>query len=199
MPLYGKGARRPVVMKAALRLNDCLSAGRNHQVRPDRHLANGQVISIAEVADCFSQVDTAGLQGGAIWYDGSMPDSQRIVMELLRWATHLGAATLNYVEATEVLRDGQKVTGIAAADRLNDGAYTYQAAVVINAAGPWCRDLAARFDRDIPALFKPSIAWNALIDRPALSTYALAVAPKKPGARTYFLRPWKGRFLAGTA
>lgn len=198
MPLYGKGAKRPAVMQAALILNDSLSAGRNRQVRTDRHLANGEVVSAATVRDCFAQVDTAGLKGGAIWYDGSMPDSQRIVIEVLRWATHLGATVLNYVEATELLKEAQRVTGITAVDRLNDRTYDYRATTVINAAGPWCRDLAAHFERDIPALFEASIAWNALIDRPALSTHALAVAPKKPGARTYFLRPWKGRLLAGT-
>ena len=155
MPLYGKGAKRPAVMKAALTLNDCLSAGRNNQVRPDRHLSNGKVISMAEVIDRFSQVDTANLQGGAIWYDGSMPDSQRIVMEVLRWATNLGATVLNYVEAAELLKDDHGVTGITAVDRVSGETYTYQAAVVINAAGPWCRDLAARFDRDIPPYSNP--------------------------------------------
>jgi glycerol-3-phosphate dehydrogenase len=198
MPLYGKGARRVPVLKVALALNDSLSRDRNQGVRPDRHLANGSVVSVAEVREHFSQVDTAGLQGGAAWYDGSMPDSQRIMVEILRWAVHEGATVLNYVEATELLKEFQGVAGIRAVDRLTGETYDYQATTVINAAGPWCRELAAQFDQDIPDLFKASIAWNALIDRPALSTHALAIAPKKPGARTYFLRPWKGRLLAGT-
>jgi glycerol-3-phosphate dehydrogenase len=198
MPLYGKGARRPPVLKVALTLNDALSRDRNEGIRLDRHLANGLVVSVAEVRDRFPQIDTAGLQGGAVWYDGSMPDSQRIMMETLRWAVHAGATVLNYVEATDVLKGIQGVAGIRAVDRLTGEAYDYRATTVINAAGPWCREVATQFDQDIPDLFNASIAWNALIDRPALSTHALAIAPKKPGARTYFLRPWKGRLLAGT-
>lgn len=198
MPLYGNGAKRPAVMQAALMLNDSLSIGRNQGVRADRQLPNGKTVSKTAVGDFFSLVDTSGLQGGAVWYDGGIPDSQRIVMEVLRWAAQLGATALNYVEADGLLQDSCHVSGISAIDQLTGQTYDYYGRVVINAAGPWCRELAARCDRDIPSLFQASIAWNALIDRPALSSHALAVAPKKSGARTYFLRPWKGRLLAGT-
>ena len=37
-----------------------------------------------------------------------------------------------------------------------------------------------------------------LLDRDSLSSHALAIAPKKQQARTYFLIPWKGKILAGT-
>ena len=36
------------------------------------------------------------------------------------------------------------------------------------------------------------------LDKSALSTHALAVTPKKPGARTYFIHHWKGLLFAGT-
>lgn len=198
MPLYGDGARRPPVLKAALTLNDCLSATRNQGVKPERHLPNGRVIKSRQVQDYFASVDAEGLQGGAIWYDGSMPDSQRVVMSILQWATQLGATVLNYMEAKELKTAQGKVTGVFSQDWVGGAGYEYSSGVVINAAGPWCREVAAQFDQDVPQLFRSSIAWNALFDRPALSKYALAIAPKKPNARTYFLRPWKGRFLLGT-
>lgn len=198
MPLYGEGARRPPVLKAALTLNDGLSATRNRGVRRDRTLPNGNVVSAQAVQQHFAHVDTDGLQGGAIWYDGSMPDSQRILINVLRWAGRAGATALNYVEAQQLQLDHNQVTGVVAQDRISGESYCYQAHRVVNAAGPWCRELAAQFDRDVPDLFHSSIAWNALVDRPALSDYALAIAPKQPQARTYFIRPWKGRMLVGT-
>ena len=198
MPLYGDGARKPPILKVALTLNDLLSVTRNQDVKPERQLPNGQVITSQQVQDGFGQVDTEGLQGGAIWYDGGMPDSQRVVISVLQWATQLGATVLNYVEAKELKTAQGKVTGVVGQDQVSGTVYEYSSNVVINAAGPWCRELATQFDQDVPHLFRSSIAWNALFDRPAIADHALAIAPKKPNARTYFLRPWKGRFLLGT-
>lgn len=198
MPLYGNGARRPPVLYGALRLNDILSYDRNRGIRNDRHLPDGKVVGVEEVKALFPQVDARGLQGGAIWYDACMPDSQRLLVEVLRWACSLGATVLNYVEVRELLKADGRVAGVAVEDRQTGRSYEYRGKTAINAAGPWCREVATRFDRDIPDLFKSSIAWNVLFDRPTPSAAALAVAPKKPGASTYFLHPWKGRLLAGT-
>lgn len=198
MPLYGRGIRRPPVLYGALRLNDILSYDRNRGVRGDRHLPDGKVVDATEVAGLFPQVDTQGLEGGAIWYDACMPDSQRLLVESLRWAYALGATALNYVEARELLVSDNHASGIVATDRESGKSYEYRGKTVINAAGPWCREVAEQFDRDVSDLFKHSIAWNVLFDRRALSDAALAVEPKKPGASTYFLHPWKGRLLAGT-
>jgi glycerol-3-phosphate dehydrogenase len=58
--------------------------------------------------------------------------------------------------------------------------------------------VAQRLDRDVPELFRPSLALNAILDRPPPAEAALAVEPRRPGARTYFVHPWKGRIFAGT-
>jgi glycerol-3-phosphate dehydrogenase len=110
----------------------------------------------------------------------------------------MGARALNYVEAVELLKSRQGVTGVTAFDRESRESHEYRANVVVNAAGPWCRELATRFDRDEPSLFRSSLAWNILLDREAVSDHAVAVTPKKPGARTYFIVPWKGLVLVGT-
>jgi glycerol-3-phosphate dehydrogenase len=128
-----------------------------------------------------------------------MPDSQRLVMEMLRWASAAGAAALNYVEARELLRDARgRTAGVAATDVETGERFELRAPVVVNCAGPWSREVAARLDRDLPELFRPSVALNLLLDRPAPSTAALALAPPGRGDRTYFLHPWKGRLFAGT-
>jgi len=198
MPLYGRGIRQPPILCTALRVNDFLSWDRNRGVREDRHLKDGKVVSPEWVRERFPQVDAEGLQGGAVWYDACMPDSQRLIVGMLRWGCGLGATALNYVEAQSLLQSEGGVSGVVASDVLTGEVYEYRANTVINAAGPWCRELGQRWDRDVPELFHSSIAWNVLFDRPTLSEAALAVEPKKPGAQTYFLHPWKGRLLAGT-
>jgi glycerol-3-phosphate dehydrogenase len=198
MPLYGKGVRRPSILRIASLMNDVLSYKRNNGVRQDKHLPSGKVISPEQTKISFPLVDGMGLQGGAVWYDVCMPDSQLILMEILRASCKNGTTALNYVEANKLLHTKGSVAGVVATDKENGESHEYKAPVVVNAGGPWCRDIAARFDRDEPDLFKGSIAWNMLVNRDALSTSALAITPKKPDGHTYFLLPWKGKLLAGT-
>jgi len=198
MPLYGDGMHRPSILRAALAANDLLSRRRNAGVPRDRVLPDGRVISAAETVEWFPGVDRDGLKGAALWHDGAMPDSQRLIVEMLHWAGACGAAALNYVEAVALLRRNGAVQGLRAVDRLNGAELELRAPVVVNCAGPWCREVAARFDRDLPNLFPFSLAFNALLDREPPSRAALAVAPRMPGGRTYFLHPWQGRILAGT-
>lgn len=193
MPLYGKGAKRPSILAGALSINDLLSVQRNSGLSKEAHLPRGKLLSTAEVRSHFPSVDTEGLKGGALWFDASMSDSQRILMNVLRWATTLGSTALNYVKANEVLTHKGQVAGVRGQDTLTQETYEYRAPIVINACGPWSGKMANSTD-----LFRPSLAWNLLFDRPALSNCALAIAPKQPKAQTYFLHPWKNRLLAGT-
>lgn len=198
MPLYGRGLRQPPILRIALWLNDLLSLHRDRGVVTENHLPTGKIISAAKVKKLFPSVDTADLQGAAVWYDACMPNSQRLLIEILRWGCSLGATALNYVEAKQLLTEDNRASGILARDNISDRNYKFKAPVVINATGAWCREVSTQFDRDLPELFKPSLAWNILFDRPTPSDFALAVAPKKPGGQTYFLHPWQGRLLAGT-
>ncbi len=198
MPLYGNGAFRPPVFRVALAFNDFLCLGRNQGIRLEQQLPHGSVIDPQEVVRLFPQVDKNGLKGGAIWYDGGMLASQLLVMEILKQSCRAGSMALNYTEVDRLLKDGQKVQGVHCVDRETGREYRFRAEKVVNAAGPWCRCLAASFHRDDPELFKYSIAWNTLLNRPALSSHSLAVKPKKPGARMYFIHAWNGLILGGT-
>jgi glycerol-3-phosphate dehydrogenase len=199
MPLYGEGLRRPVVLRLGLLAYDILSGNRNRGVVPERKISSGLMLDREETRRAFPLVDMEGLKGGAVWYDAIVPDSQRLIVEVLRLSTEHGATVLNYVEAGNLLLNGGKrVAGVAGVDRASGESFEFRGDTVINAGGPWCRDLAARFDRDEPALFRSMLAWNVLFDRKPLGEYGVAVAPKKPKGRTYFLLPYKGKVFAGT-
>jgi glycerol-3-phosphate dehydrogenase len=197
MPLYG-GLKRPSVLWAALRANDLLSRGRNSRVRSDRSIPAGRVLGVDETAALFPAVRRQGMQGGALWYDAVMEDSQRVIIEILHWACAAGATCLNYVEATDVLQSAGRASGIQAVDHATGERLDFRAPVVVNCAGPWSRELARTADRDVPDLFRPSLAFNVFIDRAPPFEPAVAITPPRPGARTYFLHPWKQGFLAGT-
>lgn len=198
IPLYGNGIYRPSIFKAALLLNDILSFKRNRGLKESSRLPSGRIITADEVKKVFPGVKTSGLKAGAVWHDGSMLDSQRVVMETLKWACSLGASAFNYLEVKELLKNNNEVSGVKAFDDESKKYYNFNSKVVVNAAGPWCRELAAAFDKDYEKLFRSSIAWNILFNKKAPSSYAVAVTPERPDARAYFLRPLRGLLFAGT-
>jgi glycerol-3-phosphate dehydrogenase len=159
----------------------------------------GRIVDAAETVRLFPAVDRIGLLGGALWYDAVMPDSQRVLVETLRWAQRCGARMLNYTEAVGLRVEADKVTGLRAVDRETGESLELRGRVVVNCAGPWSRELAGRFDRDVPELFRPLLAFNVLLDREPPALTAVAVTARGRNAQTWFLVPWKGRVLAGTS
>jgi glycerol-3-phosphate dehydrogenase len=121
-------------------------------------------------------------------------------------AVSRGAVAANYVEAAGFLRQGRRVTGVKARDRLGGGELDVRAKLVLNAAGPWAdylleeRELfgahrRGHFSRD--ACF--------LVNRRPQSRYALAVpgasrdsdALVSRAARHLFAVPWRDCTLIG--
>jgi glycerol-3-phosphate dehydrogenase len=199
MPLYGRGLRRRSVLRVALMANDLLSLPWNRRKRdPVDRLPRGRVLSTEEAVARFPAVDRIGLQGGALWYDAFMPEPQRVLVEMLHRACALGAVTLNYVEAEELEVDSGRVVGVHGRDRTSGTGHLFSSEIVVNCCGPWAGDVAQRFDRDAPALFRPSLAFNLLIDREPPFETAVAVSSGYPGGQTFFLCPWEGKILAGT-
>ena len=198
MPLYGRGLRRPSVLATALWVNDLLtrywSAGRP----AGRRLPRGGVIGPTETAARFPGVERRGLKGAAVWYDAFAPDSQRIVIEMARRACGHGATMLNYLEAMRLLTRDGAVEGVEGRDLVAGRSWSFRAPAVVNSTGPWCPEVARRFDSEVEGLFSPVLLFNLLVDRPPISDHAVALRGRSPDARTYFILPWKGRVLAGT-
>jgi len=200
MPLYGRGLKRPAIMAPALLLNDLLGATRNCGVSPEKRLPPGRLVSSAFTIKAFPQIERQGLQASAMWYDGFAPEPQRLLMEILRWACSAGAVALNYVQVESLLLHNGQARGVLARDQQSGQHHEFHSPVVINAGGPWSRQLAQKFDQDHPRLFpKNLLLFNILFKRNALSRYALALTPANRPDHTYFVHNWKNRLLAGTA
>ena len=198
MPLYGQGLKRPAVLRLALAANHLLSVTRNRGVRADRHLEPGRVVSTSELEQMFPSLDFTAAEAGALWYDAVMPSSERILIEMLHWAAAYGSNCLNYMEAKRLLNHGSRVSGLICRDLISDQEIRFTTRSVVSCAGPWSRQLMTGFHRDLPELFRPSLALNLLLDRDSLGEAALAVSPRGEGSKAFFLCPWQGRVLAGT-
>lgn len=198
MPLYGRGMKKPAIFRLALLANHFLSLDRNKDLDAAHQLPAGSIVDAAETKRLFPLADMEGLQGSALWYDAFMPNSQLLVMELLRYACQTGTTAINYCQVKSLLTNSHgDIKGVLAVDRETAENHAYNAAIVINSCGPWSRMMVSDLADDNRHLFRPSLAWNVSFNRPALSTHALAVQGKAPGSRLLFVTPWKGRIFVG--
>jgi glycerol-3-phosphate dehydrogenase len=198
MPLYGRGTRRPMVLRAALAMKRVLGGDQVDGQADARNRPRDRVLDPHETASLFPNVNRNGLRGGALWHDCVLPHAPRVLIEILRWACDQGALALNYVEAADLRTGGSRVTGLSCFDRVSGESLEFRAPVVVNCGGPWCRELAGRFDRSARVSSPPCLLVNLLLDREPPAPVAVSATSKRAGARTYFLYPWNGGTLAGT-
>ena len=169
MPLYGNGLKRNSIMRGALMLNDLFSFTRNNGIHASKKLPGGKILSAEKTAELFEDVDKKGLTGSALWYDANIEEFQRLIMTILRKSVDLGSVPLNYIEVKEVKTENNKVTGVKCLDTKTGKEVDFSGKIVINAGGPWSRNLSENFDKDFPELFKKNLMlWNILFDKEAL-------------------------------
>jgi len=198
MPLYGRGLKRVSVMRMALLANDVLSAGSNRGVDESVRLSAGEILNVQATLQAFPQVPTPGLQGAASWSDHFMISSERILMELVRDACRHGARAMNYAAVEEVLTEDRSARGIRVRDEVTGQVHELRGKAVVNCAGPRLTGLARGRGGDAESLFRPSLAFNLLLDVDLPIDFALAVAAHRPSSPVLFLVPQSGTVIAGT-
>ncbi|HJS89291.1 MAG TPA: FAD-dependent oxidoreductase [Steroidobacteraceae bacterium] len=199
LPTHGQGLRGPLVMRAALCVNDLLSADRNRGVRADRRLPRGRILSETAARAALPGLTLDRCNGAAVWHDAVCLDTERLLFSVVSAAADAGADVVNYVRATALLAQRSRIRGVHARDELSGREMEVRARSVINAAGPWVEDwLPAGAGRPKAPMFRASKAFN-LLTRPLPFTDGVGLtAPTHGGNSTYFILPWNGHSLIGT-
>ena len=76
------------------------------------------------------------------YYDAQVDDA-RHTMELARTAASYGATSRTGLRAVGFLRQGERVTGVRAVDKLTDREFEINAKQIVNATGVWTDDTEA--------------------------------------------------------
>ncbi len=201
MPLYGHGIKGREAMTMALLVNDLISFDRNRLDDRQKHLPRGTVISRAACLDMFPGLDPDGLCGGAIWYDAQMVNSERLTLAFVQSATANGAQAANYVRVAGLHQNGGRVTGVEAIDELSGEAFSINAQIVINAAGPWVDEVLHLLpERGAEMEVQLAKAVN-IATRPLFGPYAVGIPSRGDnpmGERLFFVTPWRNQALIGT-
>ena len=134
------------------------------------------------------------LAGAGVYYD-AWTDDARFVLAVVQDAGGAGAAVANYVEVTELIRDGKRVAGVRMVDRLGGDGADFRAKVVVNATGVRLDSL--RSPRPVPTI-RPTKGVHIFLPRAKVGNrHALALTTKKDG-RLVFVLPWGDLTLVGT-
>jgi glycerol-3-phosphate dehydrogenase len=199
LPMYDRGRKRTSLLRLGLAANDAISAAVMHLDGSLGDVPGGSMVDGPTARELAPAIPSAGLVGGAVWHDAALRSPGRVIIEALKWAAELGGIALNYVSAHELLTARGGVRGIVVADEAGRRSAELRARVVVNAAGPWAGEVAAKWNATDERLAPLVAAWNVLLDRPALSTHAVALQdPSLPAGSLKFATPLGGRLLVGT-
>jgi glycerol-3-phosphate dehydrogenase len=206
VPTYrGSFMKSRTVMRTALFINDLVSWDRNRLHDRQKHLPAGKALSRDECLELAPGIESENLTGGVLWHDAQMHNSDRLTLSFVLSAAEEGAVVANFVEATDLLRAGERVVGVRARDVVAETkGLEIRGKLVVNASGPWVDSLTGSRRR----LFHFSKAMN-LVTRPVVRDAAVGVVSRRPrrdrdavidtGGRFLCLIPWRDVTLVGTA
>lgn len=209
IPTYGRGVKGRAFLRAGLTAFDLLTADRNRGIDcASRRLPSHEVLGREAVEHFYPSLSEDSLTGGVLMWDGQMYSPPRLVLAILRSAAQRGAVLTNYVEATGILREGDRVVGLEARDLAGDhGSLTVRARHTVNATGPWAADHfeawtgrtfsagKPTFSRDVGLVVRRRLPYRVGVACAARTADAESLLDR--GNRHLFILPWRDRTLVG--
>jgi glycerol-3-phosphate dehydrogenase len=207
IPTYGHGRQGKAFLAAGMLAYDLFTMGRNAGIAdPLRRISGMRLLSRNRTLELFPELEQSSLTGAAVFEDGQMYHTARLVLAFVQSAVERGAVAANYLQASRFLWEGRRVRGVRAVDRLTGDEIEIRARLVLNAAGPWAEYLLAdpeHFELRTRGHFSRDACF--LVDRKPRSPFALAVpgwtkdsdAVVSRAARHLFAVPWRDRTLIG--
>jgi glycerol-3-phosphate dehydrogenase len=194
MPLYGYGSRGREAMAVGLGIYNLLRQAAEPIADEARRIPPAVLLGPGAARRRFALAPAAGLRGAALWHDALCENTERLTLAFVRSAQALGAAVANYAEAGAIDRHQDGCSAIHVRDRLGLSCGTVCARHVARCVGPWLESPAG--------LPSPALALGINLVTPPLHTHPVSVALRQPGGRNgrmYFVVPWRGCSIVGTA
>jgi glycerol-3-phosphate dehydrogenase len=158
---------------------------------PSRHLSREEALKR------IPTIEPEGLTGGVVYHDGQFDDA-RLAVTLAQTATERGAAVMNYVACTGLLKEKGKVIGLMARDAESGAEFEIPARCVINATGVFVDDIRHMDERAAKKIVAVSQGVHLVLPREFLPGDSAIMIPKTDDHRVLFAVPWHGRVVLGT-
>ncbi len=142
-------------------------------------------------------IETSGLRGGVIYYDGQFDDA-RLAVNMAQTAAEQSAAVLNYMKVIRLLKKNDIVSGVVVKDMETGTRYEVLARGVINATGVFTDGIIKMDDPKAPKMILPSQGIHLVLDRSFLPGESAIMVPQTEDGRVLFATPWHGKVIVGT-
>ena len=179
LPIYGLG------LKAYERLSGQLSFGASRR------------LSVKETQRLLPTVQTEGLRGGVLYYDGQFDDA-RLALALARTADDQGAAIVNYARVERLLKENGRIAGAGIVDQETVRRFDVAARVVVNATGVFTDELRRLDDASVAPMLSVSSGVHLTLDRSFLPGQHALMIPHTADGRVLFAVPWLDHVILGT-
>ena len=157
-----------------------------------------RILSSQETIEELPNLQTEGLRGGVIYYDGQFDDT-RLLIHMAATAADHGGTLLNYAPVIEVTRDGEGfVDGVVYRDEETGELFTAKARVVVNATGMFADQIRRMTDPEAKKMIAPSQGIHLVFERSFLRADAAIMVPRTSDGRVLFAIPWHDHTVVGT-
>ena len=163
----------------------------------DLGFGNTQMLSIEETLQCAPTLQTDGLQGGVLYYDGQFDDA-RLAIHLAMTAAEHGAVLVNYMSVEQLLKVNGKICGAAITDYIEQRSYEVKAKMVINATGVFADSILKMDNVNAQSIVTLSQGIHVVVDREFLPSSTAIMIPHTDDNRVLFAVPWHNKTIIGT-
>lgn len=209
MPTFGHFMKGREVLAVGMLVNDIISCDRNSLDDPEKKIPMGKVISKEKCLEMIPFLDPEAYNGGALWTDGQVYNTERLTLAFISSAVEMGADTANYVKGMELhLADG-RIKGITAKDQLTGKEFSISSNMLLNTCGGWVEQFCeeSKSLKQIPRV-QLSTALNLVIKKKLLKNNAAGVysnyetklpdGSRRKIRRVLFMTPWRDHTVIGT-
>jgi glycerol-3-phosphate dehydrogenase len=157
-----------------------------------------RLLSREETLERLPTIQTDGLRGGVIYYDGQFDDT-RLLIHLAATAADQGAALLNYAPVVEITRGADGFAdGVVAIDSESGQRMRIPAHVVVNAAGIFADEVRRLAEPELAGMIAPSQGIHLVFEREFLRGNTAIMVPHTSDGRVLFAIPWHEHTVVGT-
>ncbi len=155
-----------------------------------------KLYSVTEVVENETLINPVGLKG-AIRYDDALliDNDARFVWDFVKNALSHDAVVTNYVSMEDASRE-QNSWRLHLKDCVNDETFDITTEVVINAGGPWVKDLGSRFHNE--TVHRVALSKGVHLVVPKLTTNNRVLAFFDEAGRLFYVIPMQDRSVIGT-
>ncbi|MEY4383324.1 MAG: Glycerol-3-phosphate dehydrogenase [Bacteroidota bacterium] len=169
------------------------------RIAGNTNLKSSTSISTSKLKEIIPTLDTSGMVGGILYYDGQFNDA-RYALSLVKAAAREGADVLNYVAWKEFVLSPKslKIKKVVIENCLTNELLEISVKSVINATGPFADALRKAANPKLHHRLKVSRGAHIVLHKSFWPSEKALLIPKTDDGRVVFVIPWRDYILVGT-